>query len=146
MEPIGAAASITTLISITAKTIKYLSSADKASDERKALSREATDLLQVLISLQNRLDEPQQSEPWHENVRRLATEHGAFEQLREALEKLAVKLKPEKGIKNKARNLIWTLHKTECEDTLNKIERVKSRVSLALQGDNLYVRDIVNRP
>lgn len=135
MDPVSFAASIGALIGVTAKAVKYLSTVKNASNERKTLSREATDLLQVLVRLKNQVEEPKQSEPWFENIKLLATEKGAFDQLQEALEKLAKKLKPEKRVKNIARNFIWTLEKVECDGTLGKIERVKSRISLALQGD-----------
>ncbi|KAL8716489.1 MAG: hypothetical protein Q9225_006190 [Loekoesia sp. 1 TL-2023] len=135
MDPVNFAASIGTLIGATAKAVKYLNCVRNASNERKTLSREATDLLPVLVRLKNQVDEPKQSEPWFESLNLLATEEGAFDQLQEALEKLTEKLKPEKGIKNIARNFIWTLDKDECDETLRKIERVKSRINLALQGD-----------
>lgn len=86
----------------------------------------------LLVGLKNQISEPKQ---WSEGTRHLLNEHGALDQLQQALEKLAKKLEPEKGIRKVARNLIWTLDKVECDDTLKKIERVKSRISLALQGD-----------
>ncbi|KAL8720577.1 MAG: hypothetical protein Q9181_007891 [Wetmoreana brouardii] len=135
-EVVGVAASIGALIGVTTKTINYLSRVNNAPNERKALSRETTDLLQVLVSMKNQADEAKQSEPWSESIRLLATDHGALDQLQEALEKLSQKLKPGKGIKKVARRIVWTLDKDECNDTLQKIERVKSRISLALQGDH----------
>ncbi|KAL8855889.1 MAG: hypothetical protein Q9178_007454 [Gyalolechia marmorata] len=134
MDPISAAASITTLIGVTTKVVGYVNSVKNAPKERKVLLQEATDLLHMLSRLEDLVSEPK---PWSEGTRYLLNENGAFDQLQQALEKLAKKLRPEKGIRKVARNFIWTLDKDDCDDTLKKIERVKSRISLALQGDIL---------
>lgn len=135
MDPISFAASVAALTGVTLKTIQYLFDVKNAPNERQALTREVTDLLQMLFSLSNQVEEPQQSHAWNESLKLLATEYSAFDQLRDALEKLAKKLKSRKGIKKIAHDLAWTLDKRECEEALKKIERVKSRISLALQND-----------
>ncbi|KAL9630398.1 MAG: hypothetical protein Q9204_004740, partial [Flavoplaca sp. TL-2023a] len=58
-------------------------------------------------------------------------------QLREALEQLTEKLKPKSksGLKNFTRAVIWPFDKDYCEEILSKIERAKSRISLAVQRD-----------
>ncbi|KAL8911033.1 MAG: hypothetical protein Q9171_003737 [Xanthocarpia ochracea] len=134
MDPISVAASITTLIGVTTKVVGYVNSVTNAPKEREFLLQEATDLLPMLSRLKNQVSEPK---PWSEGTRYLLNENGAFDQLQQALEKLAKKLQPEKGIRKVARNFIWTLDKDDCDDTLKKIERVKSRISVALQGDIL---------
>lgn len=133
MDPISFAASIAAIIGVTAKTIQCLVDVKNAPSERQALSREATDLLQLLVRLNNLTE--QQAGCWNDSLKLLATEHGALEQLRESLEKVAQKLKPRAGIKKVVRTLAWTLDKKECDEALKKIERVKSRISLALEDD-----------
>ncbi|KAL8830105.1 MAG: hypothetical protein Q9170_005887 [Blastenia crenularia] len=101
---------------------------------------EAADLLPILINLQDKISRSDvgrqaSDEPWMEGVRTLATEHGPLDQLREALEQLAVKLKPRKNLKSVPDAFVWPLDKKRCDEILNKIERVKSRINLALQGD-----------
>ncbi|KAL8940048.1 MAG: hypothetical protein Q9216_003022 [Gyalolechia sp. 2 TL-2023] len=135
MDPVSFAASVTALVGVTTKTIQSLIDVKNAPKERQALSREAADLLQVLIRLSNQVDEPREFGSWKEGLKLLATEHGAFDQLRQALEKLTEKLTPRKGIKEVVHSLVWTLDKKECEETLKKIERVKTRISLALQDE-----------
>ncbi|KAL9629418.1 MAG: hypothetical protein Q9204_005283, partial [Flavoplaca sp. TL-2023a] len=58
-------------------------------------------------------------------------------QLGEALEQFTEKLKPKRksGLKNLTRALIWPFDKDYCEEILRKIERVKTRISLAVQRD-----------
>lgn len=140
MDPVSFAASVTALYSATAKTIKYLIDVKNAPNEQETLLREAVDILPIIGRLDNQVKESRQSGNWNQSLELLATEHGAFDQLREALEKLYKKLKPGKGIKKVVHNLVWTLDKRECEEALKKIERVKSRISLALQDDIQYVR------
>ena len=138
MEPVGVAASLVALIGVTAKTIQYLSSVKEASKERKSLLREASDLLQMLINLQSKIEDSKQSKVLFTSIETLNAENGPLDQLREALEQLSKKLKPQKGIKNVTHALTWALDKEGCSEVLGKIERVKSRISLALQGNILY--------
>lgn len=48
---------------------------------------------------------------------------------------LAEKLAPAKGLNELGRRLIWTLDKTKCMAIITKIERLKTLIMLALQGD-----------
>ena len=98
------------------------------------MSRETVDLLQTLIALQNRIEEEDENGPCFEGIRRLAVENGPRDQLQEALEQLAEKLEPKSGVRGTAQVLMWTVDKKYCDDILKTIERVKSSISLALQG------------
>ncbi|KAL8670031.1 MAG: hypothetical protein Q9168_005406 [Polycauliona sp. 1 TL-2023] len=143
MEAIGVAASLAQLIESTAKTIKYLNGVREASKDRAVVLQEVSSLLPLLVSLQTQVDESKQSEPHLAGIRSLAVTNGPLDQLRDALENLARKLKPKKGIENAARNIIWTLDKAYCVDLLNKIERVKSSICLVLQGDTFKLAQAI---
>ena len=86
------------------------------------------------MEVQNKVEEENQTEPWFEGIKSLAVENGPLDQLREALEQLAKKLKPRTGVKGVTRAWIWTLDKNYCDEILKKVERLKSRINLALQG------------
>lgn len=136
MDPISFAASVAALIGVLSKTKNYLSAVKNASAERKALFQEAAGLLPILISLQNKVEEHESFESCSEGIRVLATEYGALDQLREALSQLATILNPGRsGIKNIADSLSWQFDKKLCGEILEKIERVKSWINLALQDD-----------
>lgn len=136
MDPTSFAASVAALIGVLLKTVTYLKDVKNASTERKTLSQEAAGLLSVLISLQNKVDDHESLESCSEGIRILATEYGPLDLLREALGQLAVILKPGKsGVKNMAGTFSWPFDKKLCEEILKKVERVKSRINLALQGD-----------
>ena len=138
MEALAGAVSVVQLVEITFKTIKYLYRVKEASNERTGLLREAQTLLTLLLSLQAQVDEAKPSEAWFVGIESLTVKNGPLDQLRDGLENLTDKLKPKKGMKTTVRNFVWTFDKTYCEDLLQKIERAKSSISLALQGDTLY--------
>ncbi|KAL8940361.1 MAG: hypothetical protein Q9216_002852 [Gyalolechia sp. 2 TL-2023] len=137
MEVVGLSASVTTLINVTVKTIKYLNQVKGASDERLWLAAETSTLLPLLFDLRNQVDQKSNGEAWFDNVRLLGVEKGPIDQLREALVHLTEKLKPKPkgGLKNLTRAFIWPFNKEYCEELLRKVERVKNLVSLAVQRD-----------
>ncbi|KAI4093087.1 MAG: hypothetical protein LQ344_003070, partial [Seirophora lacunosa] len=135
MEVVASAASISQLIDATLKTIKYLNKVKHTSEGRSRLTREVTLLLTLLGSLDSQVTRASNSEPWFDCVRSLAVENGPIDQLRLALEELAKRLKPTKRLKIITHAFTWPFDQAYCEHLLGKIERVKSSVSLALQGD-----------
>lgn len=56
MDVVSPAASITALINVILKTIKYLNSVKEASNNRLKLSVETTSLLLLFINLKNQVD------------------------------------------------------------------------------------------
>lgn len=93
----------------------------------------------MLLELQNRVEKESHIGPWMEGIKSLAVENGPIDQLREALEQLAKRLKPSTGVKRAAASaLMWTPDKKFCDEILTKIERLKARIGLALQGQVLY--------
>ncbi|KAL8920069.1 MAG: hypothetical protein Q9172_004654 [Xanthocarpia lactea] len=137
MEAVGLAGNIAALINVTLKTIKYLNSVKEASDDRLRLSAETSSLLPLLINLKNQVDQKSNGEVWFDCVKSLAVENGPIDQLREALVQLTEKLKtkPKIGLKNLTRAIVWPFDKGYCEEILGKVERAKSRISLAIQQD-----------
>ena len=135
MEVVSLTASIAALIDVTLKTIKYLNSVKEASDERLKLSAETSSLLPLLINLKNQVDQKSNGEVWFDCVELLAVENGPIDQLREALVQLTEKLKPKpkNGLKILTRAFIWPFNKEYCDELLGKVERAKSRISLAVQ-------------
>ncbi|KAL8918574.1 MAG: hypothetical protein Q9172_005364 [Xanthocarpia lactea] len=143
MEPVSLAASIVQLVNVTAKTIKYLNSVKHASEERTGLLREASSLLPVLLSLQTQVDLAKGPEPWFQNLRALTVDNGPLDQLKNALEHLAKKLKPKMGVKDITRAFVWTLEKDFSLEVFQTIQRVKSSISLALEGDTFKLAQAI---
>ncbi|KAL8708822.1 MAG: hypothetical protein Q9220_006383 [cf. Caloplaca sp. 1 TL-2023] len=143
MEVIGVTASIAQLIHITTKTIKYLNNIKDSSRDRASLLQESSTILPLLVTLQAQINDAKIKDPWFDCVRSLSVEHGPLDQLRCALEQLVKRLKPKAGIHDIARRFVWTLDKAYCQDVLGEIERVKSRISLALQGDTFKLAQAI---
>ncbi|KAI4245553.1 MAG: hypothetical protein LQ352_006542, partial [Teloschistes flavicans] len=143
MEAVGLAASIVQLIDLTTKAIKYLNSVKRSSKERTKLSLEASSLLQFLLDLQNKVDQSNGTESWFHGLKSLDLENGPLDQLRGALQQLAKRLKPKKGIKDATSAFVWKLNKGYCMEVLNTIERVKSRITLAFGGDTFKLAQAI---
>ncbi|KAL8980010.1 MAG: hypothetical protein Q9205_004795 [Flavoplaca limonia] len=138
-EVVSLVAAVVQLVDVTKKTINYIESVKDASQDRLKVGREASGLLPLLYDLESKVS-VNENEEWPRCVRSLAIEHGPIDQLREALERLAEKLKPRTGLKGTLRAFVWTLDKAYTQEILGKIERVKTRVILALQGDTLLLQ------
>jgi hypothetical protein len=140
MDPVtavGLVASIVQLIDSTTKVVKYLNDVRDAPKDRARLAQEAASLLALLTSLRYRVEESNPTDSWFSGVRSLGGPGGLLEQFREAMEKLATRLRPDSGIKKVGKALFWTLEKDEINAILFKIERIKTLVGLALQNDQL---------
>ncbi|KAL8854084.1 MAG: hypothetical protein Q9221_001207, partial [Calogaya cf. arnoldii] len=142
-EVVGLVAAVVQLVDVTKKTITFIESVKDASQDRLKVGREASGLLPLLYDLKSEVS-VNKNEEWSRCVRSLAMEHGPIDQLREALEQLAEQLKPRTGLKGTLRAFVWTLDKTYTQEILGKIERVKTRVSLALQGDTFKLLQAIN--
>ena len=140
MDPltaVGLAASIAQLIATTTRAISYINDIKDAPKARARLATEAARLLPSLTSLRYRIEVSTSTDPWFVGVRSLGVEQGPLDQFKEAMEILAEKLNPRYGAKKLRCKLLWTLDKKEIGDILDRIERMKTLVGLALQRDNL---------
>lgn len=123
MDPVtevGLVASIVQVISSTTTVIQYLNDVRKATSDRARLSQEATNLLSLLILMRSVVEEENTEDPWFAHIRSLGVVNGPVDQVKHAMEDLARKLHPEPGMKRLGHNLIWTLDKKECSETLAK--------------------------
>lgn len=140
MDGISAAASIIAVLQLTGSAIQYLTDVKDATKECKRCTIEAANLQNLLVNLRYRLEEGEGGEPWFTAVRSLSVEHGPLDQYKEALELLLSKVHIEDGQPQKLqRRLLWTLSKAEVARMLEKMERLKSLLSIALEMDHLYV-------
>ncbi len=146
MDPgsaVGLAASILQIINTTAQIIQYLKDVREAPEERAQIQREADSLLGLLKSLRDRVEHANQKDPWYVQICSLEGQGGPLDQYQSAMIALAKKLKPESGVKKLEKRLLWTFDKKQIKATLVLIERLKSLISLALQGDHLYGFSII---
>ena len=142
MDPItaiGAGASVLQLVGVAGKAIKYLNEIKNAPRQRFRLSQELNSLYGILIELQSREDEAnaREDDEWLKGFRSLTVKLGPIEQLESALESIVNKAKPVSKLKNIGKALVWPFTIKEVEEILKQIERQKSTITFALQGDQM---------
>jgi len=89
--------------------------------------------------LKDRVDDPDTRDIYFNEVGLLNAPNGPLIQLRKTLELLVEKLVPGSRIQQIAKALKWPFDKTEINEILGTIERLKSLFSLAMQNDHMYV-------
>ena len=133
MEPIGAAASIVSLLQLAGAVIKYLSILKDASKDIKALVLELCTVRGLLSTIKDLVTE---DSILHES---LSGHNGLFSQIESSLQSLASKIEPTSTTTGNSfvQKLRWPLRKEEVKDVLSSIERQKTLLSLALQNDQV---------
>ena len=139
MDPasaVGLVASIATLIEVAFKTCKYLNDVKEAPKQRAALGREVSSLLPLLMDLQYKVEESGDEQHWLVRLGELNGEERPLYQLRDALGTLSKKLEVSASRNGFVKSLRWPLERKEADQNLSLIERIKSRISLAMQQDH----------
>jgi hypothetical protein len=140
MDPLSVTASVIALLQLTAEVVKYLQDVNHAPKECQQCAIEASNLLNLLTNLRYRLEQATNGDPWYTSIRALDIENGPFDQYKQALEQLLSKIKIENGLQKIKRRVVWKFNKAEVERIFEKMERLKSLVSIALENDHLYVQ------
>jgi hypothetical protein len=144
MDPLSITASVITVLQLSAKVLSYLADVKCASKDRETCELEISNLYSLLIKLRSRLEEGSSGESWYTAVRALGIEHGPLDQFKQALEQLQAKITG-KGKSQKIRDaLIWKFSKEEVRNILDRIERLKTLVNIALQQDSWLVSNQQN--
>ena len=146
MDPLSILASVTALATATFQVVSFLGSMKEGGNDRLRLTTEVNSLWMVLKLLEGQLESTNShEEAWLEGVRSLHVPNGVFDQIREAIQRLSMKLKPQTGHRKALQTLRWPLiDKKDVEETLRQIERLKSSVSLVLNHASLAVGTKVN--
>ena len=139
MDPLSITASITALLQLTGAIITYLKAVHDASQDRITFLVEISGLDNLLDVLRKRIDEAKPGDPWLAEIRTLGFENGPLRQIESHLKRLASKLQPVGGLELKevGRRLKWLFNKKDVEDTLVKIERIETLITLALTNNVL---------
>jgi hypothetical protein len=142
MDPVtvfGVLTVIVQIIKTTTTTIGYLNDLKHASKEQSLLSYETASLLLLMTNLRSRLEEADRPEwkTWSEGILMLGAKNGALDQVHTAMEELLTKLDKMSNRSKVTNTLVWKLEKDDCTAILERIERSKTVISLALQGDQL---------
>ena len=146
MDPLSILASVTALAGATFKIVSFLGGMKEGGNDRLRLTTEVNSLWMVLKLLEGQLEPTNlHEEAWLEGVRSLKMPDGVFDQIRQAMQRLDVKLKPQTGHRKALQTLRWPLRdKKDVEEIVKHLERLKLSVSLVLNHANLAVGAKVN--
>lgn len=134
---VGLAVNVATLIQVTLQIVQYINDVGNAPKDRATLAREATSLLVLFTNLRYQLENIETlNDPWFRGIRSIGFQNGPLQIFKEEMEKLAAKLKTQRGLKRYGRMLTWPLHARDVTDALARIERMKTLIGLALQHDS----------
>lgn len=145
MDPLSLSASIIAILQITGTLLSYLNDVRNLTKDQAQLAVEASNVYSLLLSLRFRVEQSNGHDPWFTAIRSLAMEKGPLDQIRAALERLVSKVEPAHGVKKMGKQLMWNFEKSEMGETLGKIERIKTLVSIALTGDLFNLTQVMNK-
>jgi len=137
MDPLSATASVIAILQLSSKVVGYLTNVKDASRERKTCAVEVSNLHSLLLNLRFHLEGGSANTPWHTAVRALAVENGPLDQFKQALETLQTRMTDGGRLKKTGDMLMWKFKKEEVASILDRIERLKTLVEIALQSDHL---------
>jgi len=137
MDPLSATASIIAILQLSAKVLEYLSNVRDAPKERSHCEAEISNLSALLRALRDHVQTGYQSQLWYTAIAELAAPKGPLDQFKQALEALQNKITDGGRLKKLGEALVWKFKKEEIAGILDRIERLKSLVGIALQMDHL---------
>jgi hypothetical protein len=140
MDPLSVTASVIAILKLTSEVVSYLNDINNAPKDCRKCAIEAANLCNLLTKLRFHLDDANKGDPWYTNVHALAVENGPLDQYKQGLEQLLSQVTSQDGVARVKRQLLWKFSKAEVDGILQRMERLKSLVSLALELDHLYVQ------
>lgn len=130
-------ASIIAVLQLSAKVLTYLNDVKDAPRDRTQCAVEILNLCSLLYKLRDHVEKGDPMQPWYTAVQGLAVKNGPLDQFKQALETLQTKMTDGGRLKKAGEALVWKFKKEEVARILDRIERLKSLVEIALQMDHL---------
>lgn len=137
MDPLSITASIIAVLQLANKVLKYMNHVKEAPKERTECVVELLTLSGLLSKLRAHIEVGDPTQPWYAAAKDLATKNGPLDQLIKALEALLPKFTDGSQWKKIGDALMWKFKKEEIAGFLERIERLKTVVSVALQLDHV---------
>lgn len=137
-ETLGVVSGIIAVADLTYTVLGYLKSVHDAGKDIQDYNREAPNFAELLTSLAVHVARSggQNGDPWFESVQTL--QRGPMQQYQAAVETFKKKVAPRTGLHEKfTQHLTWKFVKHEVKEILEKMERLKSLIIIALQQDHL---------
>lgn len=136
MDPLSTAASVISVLELSAKVVKYINSAAGATKERKRLREELRGCGNILQELKDEADDSDEGKAWLETIKALESAEGPLGRLWVILGKVEAKLQPREGLGRAFTALKWPFNAQEIKEIFAAIEREKSLLELALTNNS----------
>lgn len=137
-ETLGVVSGIIAVADLTYTVLGYLKSVHDAGRDVQEYNREAPNFAELLTSLAVHVAQSggQNGDPWFESVQTL--QRGPMQQYQTAVERFKEKVAPGTGLREKlTQRMTWKFVKDDVKEILDKMERLKSLIVIALQKDHL---------
>jgi hypothetical protein len=136
-DPLSVISSITAILQLAGKVVKFLSDVKDASTTCNRILVEIGSLNGLLSSIKGLLDEAETGEVWSATARSLGASNGPLAQFKLALEQVATRIEPIIRSRKAGRAFVWPFRKDEVMDILHTLERQKTLFIFALQNDHM---------
>ncbi|KAF2679335.1 hypothetical protein K458DRAFT_347022, partial [Lentithecium fluviatile CBS 122367] len=143
MDPLSVAASIITVLQLSAKVLAYLSDVKDAPKDRTHCEAEISNIRNLLCNLRDHVQKGDPNQPWYTTVGALAAPNEPLDQFRQALEELQSKMTDRGRLKKAGEALVWRFKKEDVASILDRIERLKTLVEIALQMDHFKLSQAI---
>lgn len=132
-------ASIIAILQLTTTLTGYINDVRHATTEQAKVAVEASHLYGLLTSLRFRMEAVRSDDPWFNQVKMLGIHDGPLDQFKDVLETMVRQISVSRKRDQIKSALTWKFTKSEVENALKRIERLKSLINCALAEDLLYV-------
>ena len=128
-------ASIIAILQLTTALTGYFNDVRNATSEQAKVAVEAGNLCGLLTSLRFRVEAARSEDPWFQQVKMLGFKQGPLDQLKDTLENMVEKTSSARKRDQVISAMIWKFKKSEVEDALKRMERLKTLITCALTND-----------
>jgi hypothetical protein len=137
MDPLSMTASIIAVLQLASTLTGYINNVRNATTEQAKVAVETSNLYSLLTSVRFGVEEARSDDPWFNQVKMLGTKNGPLDQLRDTLETIVEKISLSRKRDQIKSALMWKFTRSQVEDALKRIERLKSLITCALANDLL---------
>ncbi|KAJ9664790.1 hypothetical protein H2198_000136 [Neophaeococcomyces mojaviensis] len=137
MDPLSITASIIAVLQLTTTLTNYISNVGNATSDQKKVAVEASNLYGLLTNIRFRVEEVRSDGAWFNQVKLLGVDNGPLEQFKHILEKMVEQITLSRTRDRIKSALTWRWTKSEVDEALKQMERLKTLITIALTNDAL---------
>ena len=130
-------ASIVAVLQLTLTLTSYINDIRHATAEQAKVAIEASNLCSLLTSLRYRVEAVRSDDPWFNHVKMLGMHDGPLDQFKYVLKEMIEQISSSRKRDQIKSALMWKFIKSDIENALERMERLKSFINCALTEDLL---------